>query len=199
MSYTSIDKIVNLTGVDESVIQQEWLDWADAEIDKETQCKFGVSSSSTLKLDGNGLDCLYIPEGPIIEITQIVIKDGTTTYTYNSDDISNYFAIYNNESIIQFKEDVTTGDINTFPKGQQNIEITGKFGYSYIPDLVEELATLLVIRIMLLRYPQLQVDSERIGDYSVSYKKNGFDLDATIDELFELIKQHYKTTTSVIT
>ena len=76
-----------------------------------------------------------------------------------------------------------------FAKGTQNILITGKFGYSVIPKLVEELATLIVIRIMREKSLGMtdEITEERIGDYSVKYKENKYDLISAIEDLFSLI------------
>ena len=75
-----------------------------------------------------------------------------------------------------------------FAKGTKNIEVTGKFGYSAVPKTVEELATLLVIKTMSIKYPDLQVESEKIGDYSIKYRKTS-DIDLAIEELFSLLTE----------
>jgi len=187
-NYTSKAVVASLTGKTESDIEQSWLDWADALIEEKTGMTFFPAVEETLTIDGNGLDIIELSKKPIIEVTKIVITSaGIDVYTYEGDDISTYFALYKDDGFIAWRDVDDIALPNEFSEGVQNIEITGKFGYASIPKNIEELATLLVIRQMLIRYPDLQVDSEKIGDYSISYKRNGSNLDSSINELWDLI------------
>lgn len=84
----------------------------------------------TLLVDGSGLEVLFVPI-PIIDVNQIKIDDEVQDL--------NSFVVYNR----MFPDDRTnpkikikkvagtifTGKISRFTKGQQNIELSGKFGY----------------------------------------------------------------------
>lgn len=184
-NYTSAQKIADLCGVNASIIKSDWLDWADDEIEAATGESYFAAVSEVLKIDGPGGGTLILPKYPIIAITKIVCDGVDIT------PISGSFAIYNDEGMIKVLEGLNLdylGLDEVFAKGTQNIEITGKFGYSAIPKIVEELATLIVIRIM--RENNLitkEVIQESIGDYSVSYKNNGGDLIKTIEDLYVLL------------
>ena len=185
-NYTTKTKISQLTGIPESDIQSDWLNWSDEEIETATGESFQPATSETLKIDGPGGGTLILPKYPIIEITKIVC-DGVEIAP-----IENSFAIYNEEGMIKILEGINydyLGLDEVFAKGTQNILITGKFGYSVIPKLVEELATLIVIRIMREKSLGMtdEITEERIGDYSVKYKENKYDLISAIEDLFSLI------------
>ena len=180
--YTTKTKISALTGIAEASIKDEWLQWSTDEIESKTGESYFIAVSEILKIDGPGGGTLILPKYPILTITKIVC-DGTEITP-----ITESFAIYNDEGIIKVLEGLNLdylGLDKVFAKGTQNILITGTFGYAAIPPLVEELATLIVIRIM--RENNLitkEVVQESIGDYSVRYKENGGDLLKTIEDLY---------------
>ena len=184
-NYTSKTKVSVLTGVAESAIKDEWLSWADSEIEAATGESYFAAVSETQKVDGPGGGTLILPKYPIITITKIVCDGVEIT------PITDSFAIYKDEGIIKVLEGLNLdylGLDEVFAKGTQNILVTGTFGYDAIPKLVEELATLIVIRIM--RENNLvnkEISSERIGDYSLNYKQTGGDLEKTIENLYELL------------
>ncbi|MFX0084282.1 MAG: hypothetical protein ACFFAU_01310 [Candidatus Hodarchaeota archaeon] len=183
MSYTTKTIVANLTGKSESDIKDEWLTWADDKIETATGEVFTAATTETLEIDGTGDKVLILPKYPIIEITKIEC-DGVDIGT-------DQFTIYYDEGIISVIEGINVdyyGLDEVFAKGTKNIQITGKFGYSAVPKMVEELATLLVIQTMLIKYPNLEVDSEKIGDYSVTYKKTG-NIKNTIDEIIDMLTE----------
>lgn len=186
-NYTTKEKISALTGIATADIQSDWLDWSNAEIEEAVGANFGVAASEILKIDGSGDKVLMLPKYPILTITKIEC-DGVE---WTGADITDSFAIYNDEGMIKVKEGLNldvVGLDEVFAKGTQNIEVTGTFGYSAIPNIVVELATLIVIRIM--RENNLitkEVVQESIGDYSVRYKENGGDLLKTIEDLYAVL------------
>ena len=186
-NYTSKAKIAALTGIAEASIQSDWLNWADDEIEAATGEDYNAAASEILKIDGPGDKVLMLPKYPILTITKIECDGVEWTGTA----ITDSFAIYNDEGMIKVKEGLNldvVGLDEVFAKGTQNIEVTGTFGYSAIPNIVVELATLIVIRIM--RENNLitkEVVQESIGDYSVRYKENGGDLLKTIEDLYALL------------
>lgn len=182
-NYTSKALINKLTGIAEASIQTDWLNWSDDEIETATGESFFAAVSETLKIDGPGGGTLILPKYPILTITKIVC-DGVEIDKVN-------FAIYYDEGLIKVLEGINIdylGIDEVFAEGTQNIEITGTFGYAAIPKIVEELATLIVIRTM--RENNLiskEISSERIGDYSINYKQTGGDLEKTIENLYALL------------
>ena len=187
-NYTTKAKIAALTGVAEASIEADWLNWADDEIETATGESFFAAVSEVLKIDGPGGNTLMLPKYPILTITKINC-DGVE---WTGADITNSFAIYNEEGMIKVREGINYDNVDldeVFAKGTQNIEITGTFGYASVPALVEELATLIVIRIMREKSLGMtdEITEERIGDYSVKYRENKYDLIQTIEELFAQI------------
>jgi hypothetical protein len=187
-NYTTKAKISALTGIAEADIQTDWLDWADAEIEEAAGEDFGVAASEILKIDGPGSGTLILPKYPILTITKIEC-DGVE---WTGAEITDTFAIYLDEGIIKVKEGLNLDNVGldeVFAKGTQNIEITGTFGYTAVPKLVEELATLIVIRIMREKSLGMtdEITDESIGDYSVKYRENKYDLIQTIEDLFALV------------
>jgi hypothetical protein len=186
--YTTKTKISQLTGIAEVDIQADWLAWATDEIDTASGESFFAAASETLKIDGPGGNTLMLPKYPILTITKIEC-DGVE---WTGADITNSFAIYEEEGMIKVREGINYDNVGldeVFAKGTQNIEITGTFGYASVPKLVEELATLIVIRIMREKSLGMtdEITEERIGDYSVKYRENKYDLIQAIEDLFGLI------------
>jgi len=184
-NYTSKTKISVLTGVAESAIKDEWLSWADSEIEAATGESYFAAVSETQKVDGPGGGTLILPKYPIITITKIVCDGVEIT------PITDSFAIYNDEGIIKVLEGINLdylGLDEVFAKGTQNILVTGTFGYDAIPKLVEELATLLVIKTMMdNNLIAKSIVQESIGDYSIRYKESQGDINASIERLYSLL------------
>lgn len=187
-NYTTKAKVAALSGVTESDVQQDWLDWADDEIETATGESFFAAVSEVLKIDGPGGNTLMLPKYPILTITKIEC-DGVE---WTGANITDSFAIYEEEGMIKVREGINYDNVDldeVFAKGTQNIEITGTFGYASVPKLVEELASLIVIRIMREKGVGMtdEITEERIGDYSVRYRESKYDLIQAIEDLFALI------------
>lgn len=187
-NYTTKAKISALTGIAGASIESDWLNWADDEINTASGETFGTAVSEILKIDGPGGNTLMLPKFPILTITKINC-DGVE---WTGIDITNSFAIYEEEGMIKVREGINYDNVDldeVFAKGTQNIEITGTFGYTSVPPLVEELATLIVIRIMREKSLGMtdEIVEEKIGDYSVKYRENKYDLIQTIEDLFSQI------------
>jgi len=179
-NYTTKTIVESLTGIAQANIRDEWLLWADSEIEEKTGEDYSPATASTQYIDGPGGPTLILPVYPIISVTKIVC-DGIQV------DV-NSFAIYKEEGLIKVKEGLNLdylGLDEVFAKGTQNIEVTGIFGYSSVPKLVEELATLIVMRIMGEKgLINIGLKSESIGDYSYTLKDNAYDITKAIDDLF---------------
>lgn len=156
-NYTTAQKVSEYTKGKITVldVKNEWLGWVDDYIDRFTGLKFGDAIVFDIKLDGNDLDWIFIPHYPIQSIT--LLKIGDTEI--DSPDYKFY----------------ATGRIslenNYFVKGLQNIQVTGTYGFSAVPGVVEQIATVLTVGICYAAKDGKSPDvkSERIGDYSVTY------------------------------
>jgi hypothetical protein len=197
-NYTTKAKISALTGIAEASIESDWLNWSDEEIEQATGEEYSIAVSEILKIDGPGGNVLILPKYPILTITKINC-DGVE---WTGVDITNSFAIYEDEGMIKVREGINYDNVDldeVFAKGTQNIEITGTFGYASVPKIIEELATLIVIRIMREKSLGMtdEITDESIGDYSVKYRENKYDLIKTIEDLFALISGNNITGESV--
>lgn len=124
-----------------------------------------------LKLDGSGHDTLWLP-APIIELTAVKVDGRTAADTaltvYDRrvpDDRNNPKVVY----------------CDGYPKGKQNVEVTGSFGYTEAdgktPALIKRAAMQLVIRdIPKLTDNEAQEDRKRARIISETTDKHSYTL-----------------------
>ncbi len=194
-----------------------WIDWAKLFIDKMTGWWFEPRTFDTdneLKLDGMGTRDLLVPL-PIIEITKVQFVDFPTVPGGVSEVDLDAFAIYNRH----LTKGLTNPDdrrnpriafvgtrigrrqifVSEFPRGRQNIWLTGKFGFTewdngvtpegITPLLIKDVAIRLVLREMpapgtpggMIDGDQYEdrmraagmVSQEKVRDQSISYAVGG--------------------------
>jgi len=195
-SYTSKTKVAYLLDIDEAVIQDEWMEWAEAELEEKTQKSFKEITVTNKRYDGSGSDELILDEYPITSITKIEYL-----YQYQPTEVwlelaSTYYRLYTRTGIVKMTPDLSgLTDISEFEEGVQNIRMTYKYGYTAIPKLVELLATLLTAQKYQIYLDQTDgvISSEKIGDYSVSYATGNAEV--KISDLIENIVNQIKKTT----
>jgi len=111
-------------GIPESVIDDtraaELITLACAYIDKMTGIWFS-SFQTTITLDGEGLDTLFLPV-PIVEVTKVEESDEGVI------DLGD-IVVYNRVVPDDRPNPKIVWTASTFPTGNQNVEVTGKFGY----------------------------------------------------------------------
>jgi hypothetical protein len=192
--YTTKTKVAYLLGVEESVIQDEWLEWAEEELEERTQKVFREITVTNKRYDGTGSDELILDEYPITAITKIEYL-----YQYQPTEVwlelaSTYYRLYTKNGIIKLTPDLSgLTDIDAFEEGVQNIRITYKYGYTVVPKIVELLATLLTAQKYQIYLDQVDgtISSERIGDYSVNFAVGNAEVKISdlIDKLVDQIKK----------
>lgn len=119
--------------------------------------------SQTRYYDGNGKDLLYIDD--LQTLTSVSLGDiyGANFTALSSSDYVKYPAVAPHRALV-LKSGV-------FTKGIQNVKVIGTFGYfATIPEDLAFAVSVLVTGIINGQEPGAQdVQSERIGNYSVTY------------------------------
>jgi hypothetical protein len=175
--YCQVEDIENytLTDVEESFEDnvEFWIGAMEQHIEKETGRVFIADSvASKRKYDGNDLNEIYIDE--CIEISGLKIYDdmGNTTYDLTKD--THYLVYpYNTLPIRKLmSKSYNVLGFTRFLRGQGNVEVNAKWGYSAaVPDGIKFATIVLVAGIVnFSNNADGEVKSEKIGDYQVTYK-----------------------------
>ncbi len=187
--YTTPALVSQITGgeVLAQEVQDQWIDWAEQEIDRRTNDTF-QAQNFTDELDGNGLDTIFTFRFPIIEIFEVSM-DGKVI------DPSKY-AVNNRTGSIRLKEALFFPGVqnifvppimvnvpymaNVFRPGVRNIVVSGIYGYRTVPPLIQKIATLIVAKTAYSAKKGALVDNESIGRHFTqtrTFKKLNDELD----------------------
>lgn len=154
---------------------KNWLIWVEKFIDDYTGQNFKVTADETLYLNGTGRRDIYLPRFPVISITSLEILDTNNVWKAQVRNEylplnAGYENLKNKGQLILDPNQVISSDPGMFPKGTQNIKITGKFGYVTPPPDINFAAAFLVGEVInhVYQHPS-EVQSERLGQYQVSY------------------------------
>ncbi|HBI50268.1 MAG TPA: hypothetical protein DDY21_00240 [Candidatus Moranbacteria bacterium] len=152
---------------------QGWISVVEQYIDNETGRNFKADASASKRYyDGNDLNEFYVDE--CVEVSGLVIKNsmGDTLFTLTKD--THYLTYPYNELPIRklIAKSYNVLGFISFLKGQKNIELTAKWGYSVdVPDGIKFATMILVSGIVnFSNNSEGEIKSEKIGDYQVSYK-----------------------------
>jgi hypothetical protein len=195
--YTTVVKIENylLTSVAPYFHAQveEWIGVSELYIDKITGKNFIADTVASKKLyDGLSVSQTFPTQSSLdlqiddcVSVTALIIDDDTI----DTDDYVMYPANSLPKTRIRLLEDAG----NTFECGEQEVEVTAKWGYSVaVPSDIEFATTVLTAGIINYSLSaQGEVKAESIGSYSVTYKdeKQWQDLDKAkeIIQMYQLI------------
>jgi hypothetical protein len=138
-----------------------WIEAIENYIDKLTGRNFVADSAASVKkYDGDNYAQMVVDDFILDEAGITVVIDGATI-------ASTDYLLYPANGARKNKVALTAG---IFTRGQQNIEITAKWGYSEeCPADVRLAATTLVAGVIGCAPGNKSVRSESIGSYSVSY------------------------------
>lgn len=142
---------------------EEWIAMMEKFVEQETNRVFIADDTASEKVyDGDGKAQLFLDEN--VEISKLTI-DGTEI---NSSDYLTYPSNELPKTRIKLKDD--TGLF--FTKGEQNIKVEGKWGYSVVcPPDISFATTIFVVGIINFSGEMSgEIKREKIGDYSVDYK-----------------------------
>ena len=167
--YTNIGQIQNylLTTIKDYFQPQveDWIAKMEKYIERETSRVFIADDSASEKLyDGNGKINLFVEEN--VEVSKVTIDSDEVS----GDDYITYPANETPKSRIKLKD--SAGFL--FSKGEQNIKVEAKWGYSVeCPADIAFAATVLAAGVINFSGEMKgEIESEKIGDYSVTYKKS---------------------------
>lgn len=170
--YTSKDRVeaLMLTKIKDSWIENFniFLEEAEDYIDSHTGRNFKADEVASERVyDGDGSKELIIDDCVLIE--SIKIYDGSTTKELDSDQFFSYPA----NTTPKLRIEIADNDSSYFIKGQQNIAVSAKWGYSVLPPKeIEFAASVIVSGIINYAYEHnSEVMSEGIDDYNVTYNR----------------------------
>src|SRR5574343_1183564 len=179
--YTSISKIENylLITIATDFYDQvnEWIEEIEAHIDRVTGRNFVADAEATKRVfDGDNSNVLLIDDA--VEITKVEV-DG--------EDVTEDCFLYPANSLPVRKISLFSG---VFSRGMQNVSVTAKWGYSVAcPKDIGFVARVLTVGIINNSEEEGVVQSERIGNYQVSYSSAGLDDFAKDNEILKKYKK----------
>jgi len=145
----------------------KWIEDMENYIDRMTGRNFVADAEeSDREFDGTGTRKLVIDDAVEVTDVQLAIGDSDTV---DPDDLVKYPANYASKGVPISRLEMRSA---IFPRGQQNITVSGKWGFSEeTPGDIEMAATVLVAGIINFAHQSDgEVQSETIGRYSVTYK-----------------------------
>jgi len=185
MAYTNKARVQNLLmiTIDDSFATQmeEWVSAVSRWIDNYTGTTFEQESDTYKLYDGDGTRELVIDELLTLTKIETLDEDGDVDETL---DATTQYYLYPANKTPKFRIHINAANapIAIFPRGHQNIKVTGTFGHSAtIIEDVRLAATKLVAAIIKESKTDItgEITSERLGEYSVSLQ----DLDKIADRL----------------
>ena len=147
-----------------------FLEWVENYIDTYTGRNFVADSVASERVyDGNGKRSFLIDD--CVDVTSITITDSTGAETILLPGTQAYLypANITPKTRIEIDNDLTA----CFYRGQQNISVLAKWGYSVaVPKEIEFAATVILTGIINYAYEHnSEVESEGIGEYNVTYNR----------------------------
>lgn len=175
--YTNIDAIEAYLLIDIAQYFEEQVNEWIAEVEKfienvTNRTSFIADASATARYyDGENTRELFIDDA--VDITEISLGTDDNATVYEPADLREEYMLYPANALVDKKPyssiKLTSG---IFPRGDQNIRITAKWGYSVtVPADIKLVATMLVSDIIEESMSaEGEVQSMSIGRYSVTYK-----------------------------
>jgi len=184
MGYCTKAQVISLLpNIEECQINDSWIEWASSQIDNYTYTVFGQEIEVTEEkhdIETTIQDSILLDNGPIIEVTELK-DDGEIV------DKEDYL-LYAEEAIVALKTDTIFGalyDVPYFTKGRQKVSVSYKWGYADVPKDIQYVCSLLVAQLALAKLKDIvkeqEVESEKIGEYSVSYQKDYYTIEKKIN------------------
>lgn len=148
--------------------------------------EFSVADVETTRYyNGNDSHALTIDD--LREITSIyangiLLTNNDDYYTYPlNKNVIEWIELIQAETRLNVNSRIGSASQYIFYKGQRNVAITGKFGYSVnAPDVIKTVAMSIVASLLKANIPDNDLKSvtqESIGDYSVSYNATASEVD----------------------
>lgn len=177
MPYTDEGKVENYLTIDiDNSFSAQIVDWAesiDLYINKYCGKTFADSGVETRYFDGLGTRELDIDDFSSLNTVQIL---GVTTddveFTLTEGKANDYLVFpYNDDDVVKYRLILTiVASIAKWPTGNRRIKIAGTWGRTTVPKDIQLAATMLLAGIVEKGIKGGSVQSESLGDYSVTYK-----------------------------
>lgn len=169
MAYTTVAKIqaqlgTTLTSEQSTYFTDVLSPGVDAYINSVTETQFGSVTTVEAFVSGDGTDLLIIPTMHTITAVNVVNNDGTFELVGATD-----YTEYPRSQNYVYALRKYTGE---WSDGFENYRVSGIYGYSTVPDDITQAATDLAVSA--LSANQEGYKSEKVGDWSVTYKDTGF-------------------------
>jgi len=173
----------------------QMIEHAEKEIDEYTGTSFTTATATDELIDADGTNEVYTKYRPIIAVSACTVdeaglgNDSSPNWVARTEGrtTSTDFVLYTDEGKLYFYTDVPS-------VGKQNVKITYTYGYAATPKHVEELATLLVTRMIVKARLADNVyssqDNIQVGPISIG--KSGTQSAATVMQLDEDIERLWR-------
>ncbi|MFQ6133529.1 MAG: hypothetical protein ACE5R4_15910 [Armatimonadota bacterium] len=149
-----------------------------AAVDRAAGRDFELHQGDSLTVDGSGHSWLFLfryGRVPVVQVSSVVVNGETVD--------PNRYVVYDREGYLRLVEDRTSffanpagGSAPAFPKGVQNVTVSLDWGYDPAPDdIVLAQAKLVAAELLAQAGGGMSggVESQKIGDYSVTYGAQG--------------------------
>lgn len=188
----NIERYLNITIPDGDA--SIFIDAAQRHIENFTGKRFRADENATSRLyDGTGKRELRIDD--CIEVTKVEKGNDQWGDSLTEIDASDYFTLPTNNDAYAMPIDRILLKHNHFLQGHANHKITAKWGYSENPpDDIKFAATVLAAGMYYQNRGENsgQIQSEKIGDYSVSYTKDSGFSDLTfVKDTLNYYREYY--------
>ena len=102
-----------------------------------------LKRETTYRIDGNGTESLFLDDRPVVEVLDLRVDDYLLT--------PESYVLYPDAGYLRLngaRRSIFAGFPGLFPKGAQNVEVHGFFGFESVPPEVNEAAILLAIEFL---------------------------------------------------
>lgn len=159
MNLLNISQISDVTGISEENIPNDLITWAEKRVEKILGKKYVEATNTESRYLYEKGDILKLEKQNIVSVSTFTIEDIHETNLSEDDD---EYDLFKEEGIIKCPQ------LAPF----KTIDITYTYGGSSVEDLDRYLHLLLVLKQLIIAYPDRipkEEISEKIGDYSVKY------------------------------
>ena len=173
MSYTTPEKVAKLCNFDAADIQNEWINWVDAWIDKHLGTTFVEKQITELYDVEQYTRSIILVHFPVIELIEVIDNYNSTsptTLSFDETDIYNSnVLLYKDDGVLEVNSNSLSSLVSSyFSVGQKNLKVSYKYGHLEIPVTVSMLATYVVGKIA--AYPSNEnFESISIDNFKVSF------------------------------
>jgi len=175
-----VKTLLNISGSTYDTLLEDIINAVTDAIENQCSRRFAETTHTEEQIDGTGKPSLFVKFYPITIFTKLEVRTGKTTWVeVDSDD----YRINSDTGELQL-----TGDTR---EGFRNYRATYDAGFTTIPyDLDMAAAQMAAHEFNTRGQGGGQIESESLGDYTVSYRKGTDESDKFIDGVIEKYKKY---------